>query len=342
MIINSLPSEDDIVLFTRKDLERDLTDHETAFPFLESYSELKISDYDYNLEMKFDTLYITWTHWIRFSKEQIKFLKLRLKKAKRIVLLYDAQFGTFWQRFRQQIRDIINNFQLVSSLDEICYMTVYPVFDLFALFRRRYCLSVGPKLEYLFIRENMDYLCRDYEIKNKRGVFLFVSGEKASSSYRQELVDYLVSALNSNGNYNLTGQTRGAPDNKRNVLWLAGKKRIISDKEYIEALGNADFTLCFNGTSWTTRPFEALLRGSIPILGDDVLPFYDLKWENGKNCMVVKTPQRKDCWFCAINKAARFSQEEIKELRKNVYHLRREYLLPDVFRKRLSLKLGYH
>lgn len=341
MIINSLPGDYNLVLFARKDLTRNLTDHKVAFPFLENYHKLTILDHSNNLEMEFDTLYITWTHWIKFSKEEIKFLNLRLKKARRIVLLYDAQFGSFWQRLRQQIRNLITNFQLIRSLDEICYMTVYPAVDLFALFRRRYCLTVGPKLEYLFIQENMDYLCRDYEIKNKRGVFLIVSGERASSSYRQELVEYLSLALKSCDNYNLIEQAHDDSGNKKDVLWLIDRKRFILDKEYAGILENTDFTLCFNGTSWTTRPFEALLRGSIPILGEDVLRFYDLKWENGKNCIIVRAPDKKESWLDAINRAAEFTQEKIKELRGNIYQLRKEYLLPEAFRKRLSLKLGY-
>jgi hypothetical protein len=102
----------------------------------------------------------------------------------------------------------------------------------------------------------------------------------------------------------------------------------------------SDFVLCLPGTSWTHRPFEALVCGAIPIVDRVNLRLHDMSWADGRNCLVVNAWRQPAAWLAAIRRALAFSQEQIVSLRRHIQQLRVTHLEWDVYRERLRHKLA--
>ena len=142
------------------------------------------------MDLHFDVLFVTWSHSIRFSSEQKRILRKRVEQARRVMLLYDAQFGTPRQVFLQEVRALISEFGWLRRVRDVCYMLVFPRFDLLSVFfRRRFPLSVGPNIHFICDGTDREKLFADWNPSLKRKFAVFASGAKTSSAWRVELID---------------------------------------------------------------------------------------------------------------------------------------------------------
>jgi hypothetical protein len=127
-------------------------------------------------------------------------------------------------------------------------------------------------------------------------------------------------------------------DSAPRIVWSFGGARLSLDT-YLEMLTESDFTLCIPGTSWTHRPIESLVRGSIPILDAENMRMHDIPWKDGANCLVVRKPRDKECWLAAILRALSLPDEVVLEMRHQIRSLRRDFLLPEAASKGLRNKM---
>jgi len=332
-------SPGNVVLFARKEIGRRLMDHEAIYPFLEKLESIELRDYPDSAEFQFDTLYVTWAHSLCFTAEDRAVLKRILPHAKRKVLLYDGNFGTYRDMLKQQLRNLISEFDLLRQMDAICYMTVYPKRDLFSVVKRRFPLSVGPNIDLLYDSGKLLEFYAEWNPNAPRQFAISCSGNKATSVWRTELVDHLEQGLRKSPGLTLVeDESRTGPG--KVIVWSVNGRR-LNLAAYVDILSQSDFVLCIPGTSWTHRPFESLVRGAIPIIDENNLRIHDVPWVDGENCLIVRQPAKKESWAVAIQRALALRQPEIFKMRERVRALREEWLLPAAFSARLRSKLGF-
>lgn len=316
-----------------------LADHDSCYPMIRDFKEEFLHEHSDELSNSWSVLFFTWAHWVPYSNEQMEKLRELMRNASRIVLLYDASFGSTMKRIYQQIRDLSKFSEIFSKVDEICYLTEYPKLDAFSLFRRKFVFHTSSAVNVTFNEKLSEDLYKNYNPKNKRSYWCVISGNFGTPQ-RQEVIKVVDHFLeNSQNCLKLTSNQVHIKD-KKVCCWGVGKSMLSIDI-YFETLRNADFTLCLPGSYWTPRPFEAICCGSIPILEDRYLKSYDIPFEDGKNCVVIKKSESKKSWSDSLKKSLTFSEDKIYAMRSNIHSLRKTHLLPDVFferqRKRLSL-----
>ena len=97
--------------------------------------------------------------------------------------------------------------------------------------------------------------------------------------------------------------------------------------------------LCIPGTSWTHRPFEATVTGAIPILESYLLPFYEIPFADGENCLLIKSQNNKANWIEVLNRVLSMDEFEILKMRKNLHKLIENYLDLNQYKRKLVKKI---
>jgi hypothetical protein len=122
---------------------------------------------------------------------------------------------------------------------------------------------------------------------------------------------------------------------RHEIIWhndVAGTVRVRNYNEYIKELEMAWFCLCLPGfTGTTNRLLESILRGSIPVLQVNQLPYYDLPLVDAVNCIVVKG----GTWGEAINRIALIPNAERIRMQSAVVDLAQTFAQLTYLSKRL-------
>jgi hypothetical protein len=284
-------------------------------------------------------LLVTWSHWVPYTCEQLAALERYWRRARRRVLLYDASFGSVAQRFRQQVRELAM-YPWLWNADEVCYMSVWPQADLFGGMKKRYSYCSGPNVDVLFDPQLEGLLHAPYEPDRPRRFFMLVAGSRGTQ-HRAAIVDRLRTDLGEDmlfaGPDDESEQPVGA--GRRVVYWRVGGHG-VPHRQFIGIMSDSDFVLCLPGQFWTTRPYEAVARGAVPILGDDFLHSYDIDWKDGANCIVIKGGNDPDRWVGAVRRASAIPAEQLVSMRRNIWEIGEQRLRPGRARMRLLSRLG--
>jgi hypothetical protein len=126
------------------------------------------------------------------------------------------------------------------------------------------------------------------------------------------------------------------------LIWLEygddlGEKRGVPPTEYLDLLGESDFTLSPPGYGkMTHRTMEALIQGSIPILNEDELELYDINLQDSVNCIAVKDGN----WQGAMQRAIDMPLSQVIQMRLNILTMKDAYLSDAACNKRLGSKMG--
>jgi hypothetical protein len=316
-----------------------LADHDLCYPLVFDYKKKFLHAHSEELNNSWSVLFFTWAHWVPYSKQQIEKLGEHIRNSSKIILLYDASFGSTTKRIYQQIRDLRKFSDIFSQVNEICYLTEYPKLDAFSLFRSKYAFHTSSAVNLTFNEKLSEDLYKNYNPKIKRSYWCMISGNYGTAQ-RQEVIQVLDRFIEDSSICSKTISKHNLNKKKKICFWAVGKSMLPIDT-YFETLRNSNFTLCLPGSYWTPRPFEAFCCGSIPILEDRYLKSYDIPFEDGKNCVVIEKSESTKSWSDSLRKTLTFSENKISAMRWNIYDLRKTHLLPDSFfqrqRKRLSL-----
>jgi len=316
-----------------------LADHDLCFPLVSELKKQYLHPHKAEIDKKWSVLFFTWAHWVPYSSEQIQKLKEEIKKAERIILLYDASFGSSVKRLLQQMRDLREHKQIFKRVNEVCYMTDFPKIDLFSTFKKRFAFQTSAAVNITYSSQLSRDLFSNYNPKIKRPYWTMVSGN-LGTAYRQEVLKTIeIFIENSSSCIKIEGDQEIIKDQKL-FFWSVGKSMLSLDR-YFDLLRNSNFTLCLPGTYWTPRPFESIACGSIPILEDDYMHSYDIPFKDGENCISLGKISHGDIWSKVLNRILQFSEERILEIRNNIYKLRNTHLLPEVhFERQIKRYLG--
>ena len=341
-LIKSLIDEGHAVtLKSTENLNDCLIDHQYTWPILKNFTKLDIQTYSENSDENFDQLLFSWNHAVPYTVDCLKRLSEFANRANKITVLYDANFGSNSDIILQQIRDFLSNYKLMRKVNDCCYVTISPFLNLLTPHSNNFCFNVGPSQECLYDDQVKKSLYREYIIESKRPYRVFTSGDRKSSLWREKLTLKLEENLSQLKSINLEKKPKDIVDlNSINVLWLLDPKNgRISNLTYTSTLRKTDFVLCIPGTSWTHRPFEAAVAGAIPILESYLLPFYDIPFSDGENCLVIKSQNDINNWVEVLKRVLSMDEFEILRMRKNLYNLRNKYLDLNKYKQKLTKKI---
>jgi hypothetical protein len=285
---------------------------------------------------------VAWAHQLPYASDHLASLRDRAASARRVILLYDANFGGAKEICGQQVKWFLRDWAWLKRAESVCYVTVVPGFDFFCLAKRRLRLSVGPNIHYLLDPRDREMLfARNWQPDDKRPLRLICTGAKNSDKWRATIIDQLNSDLRNETGAPLISE---APADLRElkgnpILWsFDGRRPALA--EYVHISANSDFVLCVPGTSWTHRPFESLARGAIPIVDTTNAKMHDIPWRDGENCVLVPKLRSLESWRETVRRAMAISQDRIVAMRRKIAALRADYLEMPAFSKRLRRKLG--
>jgi hypothetical protein len=110
-------------------------------------------------------------------------------------------------------------------------------------------------------------------------------------------------------------------DEIHRIIWhydRSGSTRERSYEAYIHDLDSAWFSLCLPGfTGTTNRVLESILRGSVPIIQEELVPFHRLPLLDGVNAIFVKGGQ----WVVAIHQISQINNLNRLIMQRNVFKL---------------------
>jgi len=310
-----------------------LFDHDLCYPLVKLYKKEQLHPLNKNFIEKWNTLFFTWSHWVPYTKQEIKKLDYEIQKSEKIVLMYDACFGNSIKRLVQQRRDLKRFKSIFQNINEVCYMTQFPCWDLFSKNKRKFPYHASPMIDTVFDEKRSDNLFKNYNPKEIRKNIALISGssgtelrKKTFIELRKEFNRYEKISLIEPEMQNQTAK------NDFSVFWATGENT-LSFNSYIDIMRDSDFVVCLPGTYWTPRPVESTACGAIPILGEDYLHSYGIPFEDGINCIIIPKPSRLKNWTKVIKRIINLPPDQILRMRCNIHALRNSILLPEAYRK---------
>jgi len=310
-------------------------EHEVGFPPLANSQEITLSSKpDFGVG-KPDLFLATWSHSLRYPADWLLQIASAARQS-RSWLLYANQFGSHLDLLIQQAKELLKYRGTLRAFQNCLCMLLPLRLDLFSPLFRKNALSVGPNIHYLFEPEAGQNLYQPFDVESPRPLKLFGSGAKNSSNWRSELVEHLESAIRKTS-YTVLDELPSA-DQIADVVWTLGQRR-PSLPDYVKLLTNSNFTLCIPGTSWTHRPFEALARGSIPILDSLLCQMHDFPWRDGENCILISDQLSRRDWESGVFRALGMPKDKILAMRRNISKELPSYVNLPSFCARLFNKL---
>lgn len=315
-----------------------LADHDSCYPMVNELKKDFLHCHKTSAIKDYSILFFTWAHWVPYTTEQVEKLREYIKKADRIVLLYDASFGSHLKRIIQQIRDLRKFQEIFRKVDEVCYLTEYPSLDFFSIFKKKYPYHASPMQAFVFDQTLSDSLYNDYDTRKRRKYFATVAGTKGPE-FRQHVCSEIYSFIKTKKDVDVVDFNDKSVPNLKTILWAFGDNTLGFNK-YFQAMRDSDFVFCLPGTYWTPRPVESTACGAIPIIGDDYLHSYDIPFEDGINCVIIKNCKNTKNWSTTLKKILTFSEHQILSMRKNIHDIRKTHLLPEKYLERQRIRYG--
>lgn len=331
-------TEGSLDVFADSKTRQPLADHDICFPIVQEFKKKNLLPHSTKIDKKWSVLFFTWAHWVPYSNEQISKIKGLIEKSNRVILLYDASFGSSITRLLQQIKDLLHHKQIFKEVNEVCYMTDYPKLDLFSKSKKRFAFLTSAAVNINYSKEFAKDLYMNYDPKAKRPLWAAVSGN-LGTNYRQEVLKVIETFIKNTPFCIKIKEDQKIIDNNKIFFWSVGDSMLSLDR-YFDLLRNSNFAICLPGTYWTPRPFESITCGAIPILGDDYLHSYDIPFEDNVNCVIIKNSENVRNWFSVLKRIHSFSDEKILSMRENVHKLRKTHLLPEIYVQRQKEKFG--
>ena len=315
-----------------------LADHDLCFPIVQEFNRENLYSLKTKIDKKWSVLFFTWAHWVPYSKEQINKLMELIERAEKVILLYDASFGSSIIRLIQQIKDLRHHKTIFKEVREVCYMTEFPKMDLFSKFKKRFAFLTSAAVHINYSDGLSKDLYKNYNPKVRRPVWATVSGN-LGTTHRQEVLKTIEAFVEKESCCVKIEKKQIVKKNQKIFFWSVGDTMIPLD-QYFELLRNSNFTICLPGTYWTPRPFESITCGAIPILGDDYLHSYDIPFKDNINCVIIKNSENVTNWSSALKRIQSFSDERIFSMREKIHKLRETHLLPEIYVSRQREKFG--
>jgi hypothetical protein len=233
------------------------------------------------------------------------------------IAIYDAQFGSYWKRLTQQIRLIRKYPNLMSSFESIKYYGGYSSLDLFSIYASpRSPVAIGPNLPVYDSLYRLRLLSSWSPADIRVGKICFFGN---LTLQREKTLRSILLNFQTSPPFKFCSTISSSLVKSGDFPFLVGSGLGID--EYPDALTYYDFCLCLpGGYPWAHRSFECGIRGAIPILAKDELPYFDGLLKSQESCITVSNPCDPAQWQQAISHALSLSQEKTKAMRQSLWN----------------------
>jgi hypothetical protein len=249
--------------------------------------------------------------------EAARDVPLLAERARAITLISAGDRSRAWRDAMKlqwlEMRSLGGRLRLV---DRVLYKDGFYRADLFRPLRRRQVVGFDVHSHFLHRKEQFDAMHgHDWDVPTERPILVNFLGSQDPAERKSVLdsVRHLFHAPDGGPRPVGTGKT---------MFWHEysdARPAGLPPTEFVAMLTRSDFTLCPRGYSLVThRPMEAMLRGSIPVLGDGELDLYGIELVDGHNCIAVAAGR----WPEAIERIVALRQDQIRAMRANLLALR--------------------
>lgn len=244
-------------------------------------------------------LVLGWAHWLPWQTAEINRIRSRLPPKAKMTLVYDSAYGSYASRLLAQMKEVRKHPWLWSRLRNVVFCGDPRRPDLFGLFRRSGNFMPSPSTDFLtaLLGGTDRFTIQNRESRAHRFHF-------AGAGHRVRLS--ILEACR-----DLWGIADCLQVDKRQ-----------SNTAYVETLSNSDFSLCMpGGLVWSHRITEAILAGSIPVLGREAYRFVE-KIVPEEAVLLVPKDRDPRSWRESVLRATRLSVKEIEMKRSVLLALR--------------------
>lgn len=267
-------------------------------------------------------------------------LKKWLSYSQDSVLLGRAIHRHYWGNLKFELRTTTKYFGLIRKFKHILYEDTPYFPSVFSLWMKQGYFGAVPFTEFICNKEKWNDLFSGQQFCNKRSLIVNFQGCLLPDS-RKDIIESILA----NGTKDFTFcKSLNLDKHHSNYFLLIADdpnspiQRHREHNEFIKILDQSYFTLCPPGYSGTTaRVIEAIIRGSIPVLTQEELKFYDLPLIDEKNCILVKGYSSK-VWIKKVNMIKDFPEDKITAMQKEVTTLFYKYLSSENIKMRMAKK----
>jgi hypothetical protein len=234
----------------------------------------------------------------------------------------------------RQIKEVLRYFPVALRAKRVFLLDGWYKFDLYGLYTQRVMMGYDVHSNFLdddtLNRQMFAFMWNPEAIRKYK--FNFIGNR--NPQHRTEIITTIKK------HWRDREQLSGS--NPLESVWIEygdepGEQRGVDAVEYMHLLSESDFTLSPPGyIRLTHRTIEALVQGSIPVLHEDELALYDIDLRDCVNCIAVKQQN----WVAAIEALMTMPQEEVSQMRQNIFAMRDRYLTDEAFIHRLQSKMG--
>lgn len=249
--------------------------------------------------------------------EALRDLPLLAAGARAITLISSGDRSRRWRdAMRLQWLELRTLGPHARRVDRVLYKDGFHGADLHGAFRSRCTVGFDVHSHFLYRADQFDAMhAQDWDARTQRPFLANFLGSQDPSP-RKAILDAVRHLFVAS-----SGEARIVRPGK-SMFWHEysdAKPAGLAPTEFVNMLTRSDFTLCPRGYSLVThRPLEALLRGSIPVLGAHELDLYGIELVDGRNCIAVAD----DGWLAAIERITRLPESAIVTMRENVLAMR--------------------
>jgi hypothetical protein len=312
--------ECNVVVVTPRDIPFQNGDHPTCYSELQKDIHIKTLQATEKPPERIDHIFVLLTQLHFYDTKEYELLKKWLNYADSVGLICNSWPEDLRQRLARELKSILKYTKLMLRSRSIGYEYAPSTTELLSIWRR-WLIGCGPHPRYFHEEGICKMLYSSWDLMTQRPIKFNFLGTEAPARRKNILNDIrhcLANTVKPNIQIINSYHSMNRGDN---LLALIRATPIDKDiprppEEYLQLLSDSDFTLCIPGyTIWSCRPYESLLRGSVPILDErEKRNYLDIELVDKKNCILVY----HENWPRAIKYALELNQLQIVEMRRSV------------------------
>ncbi len=334
----------DVYVVTPRDIPFQNGDHLTCYGELQKDAHIKLLDPADSPPDRIDHIFVLLTQLHLYDADEYKLLKNWLSFADTIGLICNSWPEKASSRLARELRCIVKYPKLMLRAESIGYEYA-PSSIVHLSIWRRYLIGCGPHPRYFHENTICKMLYSPWNADAHRPLKLNFLGTEAPEK-RAEILNDIRQYLANTSSPDIQiidsfySMNRGHTPLALIRATPVGRVTARPPEEYLQCLSASDFTLCIPGyTIWSCRPYDALLRGSVPILDErEKQNYLDIELIDGRNCILVYDEN----WPRALKLALDLNQLKIVEMRRSVQRLVESSVSLAPWSKKLMQKIGIY
>jgi hypothetical protein len=319
-------------------------DHPTCYSELKKDLRIRTLEPTDSIEEKIDHIVVLLTQFHFYDNKEYELLKGWLRISGAVHLICHSWPEKLSKRLMREFKSIFKYPELMLRAKSIGYEYYPSTIETPSLWRK-YLIGGGPHPRYFHDKTICKSLYSSWKVDTHRPIKFSFLGTEAPER-RKEILNEIRYYLTNTAKPDVQIISDYNRINKYDKLLAFIRSTPIGNDiprphlEYIQCLSDSDFTLCIPGyTIWSCRPYESLLRGSIPIIDyREATNYLDIGLLDGRNCIFVY----EENWQRAIRKALSLQPVGLEGMRISIKEMVSERINLASWSKKLMQKLAIY